>query len=69
MNKILPIVTLLLFSCLGLSCNNEMKYILFEGTEKLHGYVIFEKYKEENLYYFDLGHYIDESLYGGGPWQ
>jgi len=45
---------LLLYSCSGLSCGNEMKYILFEGTEKLHGYVIFEKHRDKNLYYFDL---------------
>ena len=32
-----------------------MKYVLFDDSDKLHGYVIFEREKSKNLCYFDLG--------------
>jgi hypothetical protein len=54
MNKILLFIIIFFIFFLGLGCKNEMKYVLFDDTEKLQGYVIFEKKKSENLYYFDL---------------
>ena len=53
-NKILPFATVFLISLFGLGCKNEMKYVLFDDSLKLRGYVIFQKKESENLWYFDL---------------
>jgi hypothetical protein len=53
-NKILQFATVFIVSLFGLGCKNEMKYVLFDGLERLHGYIIFEKEDNENLCYFDL---------------
>jgi len=55
MNKILLSAIILSFSFLGLGCKNEMKYVLYDDSEELQGYLIFEKRNNKNLCYFDLG--------------